>query len=43
MLSISGGMGGGAVDIFNEKKISKYGAQGKAEDLVFEPISFRRT
>lgn len=32
---ISGGMGGGAVDIFNEKNIEVItGAQGKAEDLV---------
>lgn len=32
---ISGGMGGGAVDIFNEKNIEVItGAQGKAEDLA---------
>ena len=32
---ISGGMGGGAVDIFNEKEIEVItGAEGAAEDLV---------
>lgn len=34
---ISGGMGGGAVQIFNEKNIEVIvGAKGKAEDLVKE-------